>query len=314
MGIATDYEQLRPHRTMLRDTTRTFAFADALSRVITDDSVVLDMGTGSGILAMLAGRLGARKVYAVERTQMAALASRLVADNDLQDTVTVLHADAMTVQVPESVDIIVSEWLGGIGVDENLLPALLSVRDRYLRPGGLMLPGSVTSWVAPAFDRLVADELTYFDSRPYGLDLSRISTLTAHELGYGRHDLTGEHLLCAPEALWTVDVATVPAAAGRAFSARRKFYFPQEQTLNCLIMWFSAALADGVELSCAPDSSTCWGRTVAPFRHPVRVPPGVPLRIELDVEPAGPGWVFTRWRYALGDSVLGEGDNRQALL
>lgn len=315
MGIATDYEQLRPHRTMLRDTSRTFAFSQALSQVITPDSVVLDMGTGTGVLAMIAAELGARHVYAVERTQIAKLASQLVADNHLDHTVTVLHADAASVDVPEPVDIIVSEWLGGIGVDENLLPALLAVRDRSLRPGGLMIPGSVTSWLAPIFDTVLTEELAFFDSQPYGLDLRRISSLTAQELSYGRRDLTADYLLCAPQPLWTVDVTTATAATTeKKFSARLEFQFSQEQTVSGLMMWFTAALTEDVSLSCAPDSETCWGRTVAPFRHAVTVQPDIPLRVEVEVEPAGPGFVFTHWVYSLGNTLLGEGNNRQALI
>ncbi|WP_165485345.1 hypothetical protein [Protofrankia symbiont of Coriaria ruscifolia] len=103
-------------------------------------------------------------------------------------------------------------------------------------------------------------------------------------------------------------------AAEKAFSAELEFAFSREQEVNGLMMWFTATLTEDVSLSCAPDSETCWGRTVAPFRHPVTVRPGVPLRVEVQVEPAGPGFVFTHWVYSLGGILLGEGDNRKALI
>jgi hypothetical protein len=79
-------------------------------------------------------------------------------------------------------------------------------------------------------------------------------------------------------------------------------------------MWFTATLADGIELTCGPDSDTCWGRTVAPFRSVVHVPAGVPLSVGVEVEGAGPGWVYTRWTYEVDGRSGGEGDNRLALL
>jgi SAM-dependent methyltransferase len=314
MGIATDYQQLRPHRSMLRDTTRTFAFSEALSQLVTPESVVLDMGTGTGILGMLAARLGARRVYAVERTPIAETARKLIEDNQLQDTVTVIQADAATVELPEPVDVVVSEWLGGIGIDENMLPILIAVRDRHLRPSGVMIPSVVTSWAAPTFDPFIADELTYFDSRPYGLDLSRISALTAQELFYGRHYLTADQLVCPPQPMWRVDVGSVSVAHAKSFSARLEFRFDKKQTVNCLMMWFTATLAGTVRLSCSPDSATCWGRTVAPLRRPVTVPRATPLTVQVDVDPAGPGWVYTHWAYELDGKIVSEGDNRNALI
>lgn len=79
--IPPDYGLLGIHRRILRDTSWVEAFDVALRKVVTPGSCVLDLGTGSGILAMLAARAGARRVIAVERTGVAELARQLVEVN-----------------------------------------------------------------------------------------------------------------------------------------------------------------------------------------------------------------------------------------
>jgi hypothetical protein len=68
----------------------------------------------AGFLSLLCARAGARVVYAVEGSNMAATARQVVQDNGLSDVVTVLHSTVEAVQLPEQVDFIVSEWYGGV--------------------------------------------------------------------------------------------------------------------------------------------------------------------------------------------------------
>ena len=76
------------------------------------DKVVLDVGTGSGVLAIWAAMAGAKRVYAIEATSMAQQARRLISQNGFQDTITVIEGYMEQVELPEKVDIIVSEWMG----------------------------------------------------------------------------------------------------------------------------------------------------------------------------------------------------------
>src|SRR5688572_9797615 len=97
---------------MVADRPRTDAFAAAISEVVRPTDIVLDVGTGSGILAMLAARAGARKVYAIDQSNIAVTAARLVVENRLDDRIEVIKGAADTLVLPEKVDLIISEWLG----------------------------------------------------------------------------------------------------------------------------------------------------------------------------------------------------------
>ena len=130
------YAEIAVHRTMICDRVRTEAFRRAIDSMVRPGDIVLDVGAGSGILSMFAARAGAARVYAVERTTVAVLAQELAAANGVAEIVQVIHGDVMDVELPERVDLIVSEWLGGFGIDEGMLVPVIAARDRWLKPGG----------------------------------------------------------------------------------------------------------------------------------------------------------------------------------
>ena len=96
---------------MLQDTVRTAAYHDAIVQNAVDfhDKVVLDVGTGSGILAYFAIKAGARKVYAVEASDVADRAKLLMQAAGLSDRVIVFKCKVEHLVLEEKVDIIISE-------------------------------------------------------------------------------------------------------------------------------------------------------------------------------------------------------------
>ena len=151
------YAEFEVHRTMICDRVRTGAFRRAIESVVRPGDIVLDVGVGSGILSVFAARAGAARVYAVERTSAAVLARELAAANGVAEVVRVIHGDVTDVELPERVDVIVSEWLGGFGIDEGMLVPVIVARDRWLKPGGVMIPRLVMAWAALVHDRYLGD-------------------------------------------------------------------------------------------------------------------------------------------------------------
>src|SRR3954469_18961356 len=114
----SSYGDLAVHRWMLRDTVRNEAFQRALRAVVKPGDVVLDLGAGTGLLSILAAAAGAKKVYALERTKIADVARRMVERNGYKDIIEVREMDLEDTTLPEKADVLVSEWMGGFGVDE----------------------------------------------------------------------------------------------------------------------------------------------------------------------------------------------------
>jgi SAM-dependent methyltransferase len=137
--------------------------------VVRPGDIVLDVGAGSGILSVFAARAGAARVYAVERTPAAVLAQELAAANGAAEIIQVIHGDITDVELPERVDVIVSEWLGGFGIDEGMLVPVIAARDRWLKPGGVVIPGLVMAWAALVHDRYLGGDGGVLADNPYGL-------------------------------------------------------------------------------------------------------------------------------------------------
>ena len=189
------YAEFEVHRTMIRDHVRTEAFRLAIAAVVRPGDVVLDVGAGSGILSVFAARAGAARVYAVEQTSIAVLAQEIVSANGVGDIVRVIESDAFDLELPERVDVIVSEWLGGFGIDEGMLPPVIAARDRWLKPAGAMIPKAVTAWTALVHDRFLQEMLEFLRHNPYDVELGDLVDKTLNEIHYSgsfRHLAAGD--------------------------------------------------------------------------------------------------------------------------
>ena len=105
--------------------------------------------------------------------KIAAVAQGLAAANGVAEIVQVFHGDVMEIELPGRVDVIVSEWLGGFGIDEGMLGPVIAARDRWLKPGGVMIPRLVTAWTALVDDRYSGEMVQFLRDNPYGLNLDR---------------------------------------------------------------------------------------------------------------------------------------------
>ena len=193
-------------------------FRRAIDSVVGPGAVVLDVGAGSGILSLFAARAGAARVYAVEETTIAVLAQELAAANGFAQVVRVVQGDITEIEPPERVDVIVSEWLGGFGIDEGMLGPVIAARDRWLKPGGIMIPHSVTAWTALVHDQYLGETVDFLRANPYGLDLADLIEKTVNEISYSgsfRH-LATDDLRSEPGRLWTTNADRISIEQARS--------------------------------------------------------------------------------------------------
>ena len=159
--------QLAAHRSvcmgqmtsMLKDADRNSVYARAIEAMIREfikrenrPPVVLDIGTGTGLLAMLAARAGAKIVYAVEMfDQMAEIAHRVIEDNGYGDKILVIHGKSTEIdQLPEPCDILVSELLDSALLGESVIPSHVDAIRRFLHPGheNFIIPNRASVFVS----------------------------------------------------------------------------------------------------------------------------------------------------------------------
>lgn len=136
-------------RAMARDEHRNRHYREAIDRQV-KGKTVLDLGTGKDVIwGRYCAEAGARKVYSVEVLEdVCSQAAELVERLGLSDTITVIQGEADSVQLPELVDICVSEVIGTIASSEGAPTIMNSVR-RLLKPGASMIPSSCLTRIAP---------------------------------------------------------------------------------------------------------------------------------------------------------------------
>jgi len=291
-GHGAQYDQLYLHRIMLRDDVRIKAFESALKHAVKPGDVVLDVGTGTGILAILAARAGARKVYAVEPTGVAEMARKIVEMSGWENAIEVVNSSVEDASLPEKADVIVFEWMGALGNDENMFPVFLRARDAWLKPGGKMIPERVTAWMAPAEDPILDDERGFWLSKPYGADLAPVWAVFADELRYASHHVVEENLLAEPCRLWSFGSHEgTMAEAESTRVAEMTFKTTRDGRADGLAGWFEATLSGNVRLSNAPSAPpTHWGRVVFPLEKPYQVKKGGVMEVRFMERPGGPGY------------------------
>ncbi|XP_022722938.1 probable histone-arginine methyltransferase 1.4 [Durio zibethinus] len=173
------YGQLLHQQNMLQDYVRTGTYYAAVIENRADfmGRVVVDVGAGSGILSLFAAQAGAKHVYAVEASEMAEYARKLIAGNPtLGQRITVIKGKVEEVELPEKVDILISEPMGTLLVNERMLESYIIARDRFLVPNGKMFPSIGRIHLAPFSDEYlfveIANKALFWQQQNYyGVDL-----------------------------------------------------------------------------------------------------------------------------------------------
>lgn len=303
MALELNYSSLSGQESMLSDGIRCRAFQKAIKSAVTPGCTVLDIGAGTGILSMFAVQAGAAKVYAVEQTAIAKVTELIVEENEMSDQIEVMQSDVTTVDLPEKVDVIVSEWLGSYAVDENILPVVIDARDRFLKPGGKMIPESVTVWMAPAFDEYLQQDIDFWRSDPYGINLDLVSRSAACRMDCFRNEIKYKHLLGKPQLMWDIDCLTCSKEEVNApFHFKSRFAVEHDGEFNVLTAWFRANLSSGIMLCNGPsEPDTHWGRQIFPIGKNIFLKKGSVIDIDFTHKPHAKGESHSNWTINVGD-------------
>jgi protein arginine N-methyltransferase 3 len=183
------------HREMIEDRVRTEGYRDFIEKnaEVFKDKIVLDVGCGTGILSLFCARAGAKKVFAVDNSQIAVRAKENIEKNGYSDRIQVIQGRIEDFNTQrqigkEKVDIIISEWMGYGLLFEGMLDSVLRARDMYLKEDGILVPSHCSIRLAPiSDDEWIADSTgEKFWKDVYGFDFSAMipgGLLNTHEIG-----------------------------------------------------------------------------------------------------------------------------------
>ncbi|QDZ23831.1 protein arginine N-methyltransferase [Chloropicon primus] len=252
------YDDINVHRLMLEDKPRTEAYKKAFESLGKDlkGKVVLDVGAGTGILSLFAAKCGAARVYAVEASGIAAHTQEVVAENNLQEVVRVLQCkieDAGDI-IKEKVDVIVSEWMGFYLLHESMLGSVLTARDMFLKPGGLILPRTAKLYASPINMEKYCNDRFMFWTDVYGFSMQTFIAAEAQAMLGAPviENVERMSLLSEPQLVKEIDCQTAKPEDLKAFSQELKFVARKEGICHGFCFWFDCHFENGVVLSTAP--------------------------------------------------------------
>src|SRR5215472_15280470 len=139
---------LGAYGSMIADRVRVEAYAEALRRTVHKGSVVVEIGTGPGIFAVLACQLGARRVYAIEPSEIIQVAREIAVANACETKIEFFEEFSDRVTLPTRADVILSDLRGVLPLFERNIPAIVDARRRFLAPDGTLIPRKDTLWAA----------------------------------------------------------------------------------------------------------------------------------------------------------------------
>ena len=275
------------HARMLHDQRRTGDYLAGLAAGVRPGDVVLDIGTGTGVLAVAAARAGARRVYAVEATDIALVAERVFEANGVQDRVTLIPGWSRQIELPEKADVLVAEVIGNEPFEEEILETTLDARRRLLRADARLMPHTLTLLVRPvllpeaefrqrAYGRAAVDRWRAL----YGIDFHPLLDARSSR---PIHTVTeGETVASWPQAgppmvLASVDLTTFEEPC---VDACAELVVDPPGPVNAIAVTFRADLYGSISHTLDPWSwpASSWATSVWVLPEPVQVGRGSVLR------------------------------------
>ncbi|UJR23442.1 hypothetical protein I4U23_026447 [Adineta vaga] len=285
------YDQFEIHELMLRDRPRVSAYYDAMmnNKHLFENKIVLDVGSGTGILSMFAAKAGAKLVYAVDACpNICQLAEELIQCNGLQDRVKVLNKRVEEIDKFEhKIDIIISEWMGFYLFHESMLESVIYARDHFLHISSssnddktpepiesiVMFPSHAYLYCAPFVDQHIRIESNTMWNDYFGLNMS---SLVPHIKNSDLREcvietLEPSQLVHDAQLIQSIDLRTVRIDDLRSMRSFCEFEIDNTCIISGFCFWFdcyfsstnNSSILRSVRLTTSPQSSkTHWKQTL----------------------------------------------------
>ena len=285
---------------MIADVGRFRAYAQAIAETVRPGDVVVEIGSGPGIFALLACRAGARRVFALEIDDSIQMARQLAATNGFADRIECWQVDSRKLQLPERANVIVADIRGTMPLFGSAVLSLNDARERFLAPNGHLIPMR---------DQLMAAlvEAPEYYSRltsPWQADGLNLADAKSHVLHQHHSGVFKEaELLTSPERWGVLDYA---GGAPRRVARQIDFQAKRNGTAHGICLWFEASLTEGIGYSSGPGgASTIYGQLFLPWPEPVVLAEGGKVTVHLQADCVGRDYV---WQW--DSQIAGDGGHR----
>jgi type I protein arginine methyltransferase len=268
---------LEAYGKMLKDTIRMEAYQEAIHRAVRPGGVVLDIGTGTGIHALMAARAGARHVYAIEPADSILLAPAVARANGLGEKISFIQDLSTAVTLPEKADVLISDLHGTLPWYHHHIPTIVDARSRLLKEGATLIPQKDTVYMAAVESaELYSAYVDPWRQQPYGFVMDHIGSHLTN--GYIRGRAGRESFLSGIARIAELDYhSTVDPNV----SVSLRLSPTRLGTLHGFLVWFDTQVLEGVQLTSAPfEPEISYGSSFFPIAEPTVVQPEDTILLE----------------------------------
>lgn len=273
----------RFHVPMMLDETRNRAYAGAIARMVRPGMLVLEIGCGAGLLALLCARAGARVVTCEENPIVAAVAARIIENNGMADSISLIRKRSTEVTVPddlpEPADLVIHEIFGAKLFNEGVTEALSDARQRLIKPGAPALPPRamlrcllVNSGAGSALVRLNNVE---------GFDLSAWQTIAKRTAAVSQQHWSRMVPLTDPVSALCMDYDSAPPFGPMSETVIVESHGGR---IDGIVQWIALDFGNGERLENNPFAEgpqSSWGPQYTPLVTPIETSRGDLLEIRL---------------------------------
>ena len=269
------YSTFYIHEEMIKDKIRTGSYKKAIenNKIIFKDKIVLDIGSGTGILSIFAAKAGAKHVYGIEYADIADYSKEIIKQNNLSDKITIIQSKVEEAILPvDKVDIIISEWMGYFLLYESMLDTLLFARDKWLKKDGYLLPDKAQIYLAGIQDTLYKyNKIDSWDN-VYGFNFSVLKNPALAEPIID--NFPNNNIISNSCKIFDIDLYTVKVE-DLDFSAGYEIIFNKDDTFNGFVTWFDVEfdkIPNKITLSTSPyEPSTHWKQVMFYSKNDIEV-------------------------------------------
>lgn len=274
---------LDEHHGYVSDAVRLERFRTAIAKILKAGDTVADLGCGTGILGLLCLQAGASHVLAIDDGPMLEIARESLRRAGLSDKTTFIRGKSSRIELPESVDLVICDHVGYFGFDYGIIEFLRDAKQRFLKPGGMLVPAKIRLNLASVCSKQGDNLASAWQGENIPAEYRWLNTYSINN----KHavDLDRGDVLSSPALLGEIDLnADNPAF----FTWEASLHCERDGTTNGLAGWFDCELTEGVWMTNSPLAQSPIRRPQAffPIGQAVQIKVGDTVKVRLMARPA----------------------------
>ena len=275
------------HHSMLADELRTTSFLSAIEATVNPGDVVVDIGTGTGVLSVFAAKSGASRVYAIEQEAIIGVAREIASRNGLSDIITFIEGSSLDVELPEKADVLITETIGNMALDEGIITWITDARDRFLKPKGISIPLDIDVVASLISVPTEYENIERWSQPLLGLDFFPLAHLARNNIHWV--DLSRAQFATRPVSVFSTDFSGDAVAMSTVVTVEAI----KDVNVHGIGVWFRSSLTADVHITNeAPNGVPSWEHGLLPLDEPVSVRRGQKIEMEIGSSTNGANWVW----------------------